>query len=155
MPATPIRGSSLILHSFARICGVNILGSSYTKRKIVIFKVIWYTSKSISFACIRRIHRIYVRVWSRQIGCLLHPAGYRRILRNQKYPEWNLAKFLYISGGTQWDIPRNFPWQPKGHHHLDMLRIKMGLSAPMTDCPYLNLAVRPNELRNVWYELQA
>ena len=30
----------------------------------------------------------------------------------------------------------------------------MGVSAPVADGPYLNLAVRPNELRNVWYEIQ-
>ena len=30
----------------------------------------------------------------------------------------------------------------------------MGLSVPMADRPYLNLAVRPNELPNVWYKVQ-
>ena len=30
----------------------------------------------------------------------------------------------------------------------------MGLSAPTADWSCLNLAARPNEVRNVWYEVQ-
>ena len=35
-----------------------------------------------------------------------------------------------------------------------IIAIRMGLSAPVADRPYFDSAVRPNEQRNVWYEVQ-
>ena len=37
---------------------------------------------------------------------------------------------------------------------LMIIAIRMGLSAPVADRPYFDSAVRPNEQRNVWYEVQ-
>ena len=46
------------------------------------------------------------------------------------------------------------PLTPSSPTNKNILRIKMGLSAPMTDRPSLNLQFVPNKLRSVWYMVQ-